>query len=135
MISSISEMYWTAVTCYLWMLDSCCIACRLCLSCKITNMLWTLAILCNVCASTSLCIPKLIAVFVRVDTMILQPNALVLAWARLATIRNFRSSSECRSNPEPQCWNRFHHRKPWTMEIGPVLPSTPPKIKQIFGSN
>jgi len=53
MISSVSEIYPTAVICSFWVRDSVCVASRFWLPWHISKKSWTLAILCNFIASTS----------------------------------------------------------------------------------
>ena len=62
-ISSGFEMYPTAVICLFWAQDSFWVACRFWLPCHISKKLWTLAILCNVLSSASVCISELCSVF------------------------------------------------------------------------
>jgi len=47
-ISSMSEIHSTAIICIFWVRDSFCVAHRFWLPCHISQMAWTLAILCNV---------------------------------------------------------------------------------------
>jgi len=47
-ISSVSEMYSTAVICTLWARDSFCVACRLWLTCPVSKRWWTITSLCNI---------------------------------------------------------------------------------------
>jgi len=53
-ISSVSEMYPTAVICLFWVCDFFWVPLRVWLPCHISNKLWTLAILCNCLSSASL---------------------------------------------------------------------------------
>ena len=63
-ISSVSEMYPTAVICSFWPWDSFCVAHRFRLPSHISKMLWTLAIWCNFFCSASLFISTLLSVLV-----------------------------------------------------------------------
>jgi len=63
MISSVSEMYPTAVICLFWARDFFCVARRFWLPCHISNKSWTLAILCNFFSSTYFIISVLFSVF------------------------------------------------------------------------
>jgi len=62
-ISSVSEMYPTAVICMFWAWDSIWVARRFWLPCHISKMSWTLASLCNFLYSASFFISKSLSVF------------------------------------------------------------------------
>jgi len=63
-ISSVTEMYPTAVICLIWARDSFCVAHRFWLPCHISKMSWTLAIQCNFLSSASFIISESFSVFV-----------------------------------------------------------------------
>jgi len=62
-ISSVSEMYLTAVICLFWARDPFCVARRFWLPCHISKKSWTLAILCSFLSSTSFFISESLSVF------------------------------------------------------------------------
>jgi len=67
-ISSVSEMYPTAVICLCWAQDSFCVARGFWLPCQISNKSRTLAILCNILSSTSALSSEWCALFIVSDT-------------------------------------------------------------------
>ena len=81
MISSVSEMYPTAVICLLWARDSFCVARRWRLPCHNSKMSWTLAILCNFCTYTSFIISESFSVFVMSDSESSPPKIPIVARA------------------------------------------------------
>jgi len=78
-ISSVSEMYPTAVICLFWARDSFCVARRFWLPCHISKKSWTLAILCSFLSSASFFSSKLISVFALSNSGSVPAKILVLA--------------------------------------------------------
>jgi len=92
-ISSVSEMYPTAVIWIFWACDFCCVARRCRVPYHISKMLWTLAIPCNLSCSVSLLISKLLSVFVVPNAVSTPPNNTLLAWANCLTLAFLRRVS------------------------------------------
>jgi len=78
-ISSVSEIYPKAVIWSLWVRDSFCVACRFWLPCHTSKKLWTMAILCNIHSSASLCNSRWFAVLVIATAG--SPLINILIWA------------------------------------------------------
>ena len=85
-ISSVSEMYPTAVMCLFWVRDSFCIAHRLWLPCHITKKSWTLAIQCYFLSSAYLFISESFSVFVVSNTGLSPASIPLLARANCLTM-------------------------------------------------
>jgi len=80
-ISSVSEIYHTAVIYLFWARYYCCVVHRFWLPCQISNKFWTLAILCNYLSSASLFISKSFSVFIVSNAVSSPTNIPVLIWA------------------------------------------------------
>jgi hypothetical protein len=85
-ISSMSEMYPTAVTYLFWVRDSFCTVHSFWLPCHISKKLWTLAMLCNFFSSTMLFISESCYVFVVSNAGSSPANIPLLAWAEEITM-------------------------------------------------
>jgi len=83
-ISSVSEMYPTAVICLVWAWDSLCVARRFWQCCDISKKLWTLAVQCNVLSSASFFLSELFSVFFGSNTGSAPAKLPLLAWATSA---------------------------------------------------
>jgi len=89
-ISSVSEMYPTAVIDLFWARDSFCIACWFWLPCHYSKRSWSFAILGNFHASSCLLISRSFSVFIVFGTALSPTNISLLARAK------------CLTNPFPQ---------------------------------
>jgi len=85
MLSSVSEMYPTAVICLFWARDSFWVARRFWQRCHISKKSWTLAILCNVLSSASFFISESVSVFMVSNSGSLSAKILLLARATCLT--------------------------------------------------
>jgi len=109
-ISSVSEMYPTAVIGVFWARDSFCVAHRSWLPCHVSKRSWTLAILCNVRCSTSFFSSESFCVFVVSNTGSVPANIPLLAWANCLTTTFSRTRLpvvfECfqRTTSRPKEW-------------------------------
>ena len=93
MISSVSEMYLTAVICLYLTRDSLCVACRFWLPCHISKKSYTLAILFNFGSSSSFLISESFSVFVVSITGSLPAKIPLLARANCLTMTFWRRVS------------------------------------------
>ena len=84
-ISSVSEMYHTAIISLFWGRDSFCVARRFWLPCHISKQSWTLAILCNFLSSASCFISESISVCVVSNAGSSPANNPLLAWENCLT--------------------------------------------------
>jgi len=67
-ISSVSEMYLTAIICLFWAQSCICVALTFWLPCHISKTLWTLVILCNMYSFASFFISESFSVFIVSNT-------------------------------------------------------------------
>jgi len=84
-ISSVSEIYSTAVICLFGARDSFWVACSFWLPCHISKQSWTLAILCNFLSSASFFISESFSVFVVSNSGSVPPKIPLLARANCLT--------------------------------------------------
>jgi len=85
-ISSVSEMYPTAVICLFWFRNCFCVARRFWLPCHISKPSWTLAMQRNFFSATSLFICMSSSVLVVSNTRSSPPSNPLLAWANCLTM-------------------------------------------------
>jgi len=114
-ISSVSEIYPTAVICMFWVRDSFCVELWFWLPCHISKKLWALAILCNVRSSVYRFISKSFPVFVESNARSSPANIPLFSLANCLTKNSSRWVSQL----------VFDCLQPMTSRPRDILASTP----------